>query len=138
MIQNSKGFTLVELMIVVAIIGIMYMIAIPSYESYVETSCMSTASMNLQTLRTHEEAANIEYGAYTAGIHDGADPGSSTLSNMDQVNPMAPLFWNPDDNNQFRYVVEIGAVVGYTVTVTGVDGGGCDNIQCDRNECMRL
>jgi len=131
MIQNSKGFTLVELMIVVAILGILTMIAIPSYNGYIKTSCMSTAGMNLQTLRTHQEAANIEYGSYTAGVHDGLNPGSSTLSNMDPVDPLAPLFWNPDDNNEFKYVVTGGSTSNildtYTITVTGV--GGCAGIE---------
>ncbi len=131
MIQNNKGFTLVELMIVVGIIGILTMIAIPSYNGYIKTSCMSTAGMNLQTLRTHEEAANIEYGTYKAGIHDGLNPGTSTLSNMDHVNPMAPLFWNPDDNNEFKYIVEAGSTGSisnsYKVTVSGV--GGCADIE---------
>jgi len=130
MIQNSKGFTLVELMIVVAILGILTMIGIPSYEGYIKTSCMSTAGMNLQTLRTHQEAANIEYGTYTAGVHDGLDPGSSTLSNMSIPNPLAPLFWNPDDNNEFRYVVTAGSTGNiqnsYSVSVSGV--GGCADI----------
>jgi len=130
MIQNSKGFTLVELMIVVAIIGILTMIAVPSYNGYIKASCQSTAGMNLQTLRTHQEAANIEYGTYTAGVHDGLDPGSSTLSNMSIPNPLAPLFWNPDDNNEFKYVVEAGSTGNiqnsYKVTVSGV--GGCSNI----------
>jgi len=129
--QIQQGFSLVELMVVVAILGIMTMIAIPTYSNYIKTSCMSTAGMNLQTLRTHQEAANIEYGTYTAGIHDGADPSSSTLSNMNTAAPLAPLYWNPDDNNEFKYVVAVGStgniLNSYNVTVTGV--GGCVDIE---------
>jgi len=124
-IYTNKGFTLVELMIVVAIIGILSMIAVPTYSNYIKTSCMSTAGMNLQTLRTHEEAANIEYGTYHAGTHDGLNPGSSTLGIK-----TAPLYWGPDDNNEFKYVVEAGSTsdirTSYQITVSGV--GGCSDI----------
>lgn len=128
--QIQQGFTLVELMIVVAILGILTMLAIPTYSNYIKTSCMATAGMNLQTLRTHQEAANIEFGTYRAGTHDGSNPTGSTLSNNSTASPMAPLYWNPDDNNEFRYVVVAGStgniLTSYNVTVTGL--GACADI----------
>lgn len=128
--QIQQGFTLVELMVVVAILGILTMLAIPTYSNYIRTSCMATAGMNLQTLRTHEESANIEFGTYKAGTHDGANPTASTLSNMSTANPQAPLYWTPDDNNEFKYVVVAGTtgniLTSYNITVTGV--GGCADI----------
>jgi len=126
----QQGFTLVELMIVVAILGILSMIAIPTYNNYISTGCMSTAGINLQTLRTHLENARIEYGTYKAGTHDGGNPTASTLSNMNAANPLAPLYWNPDDNNEFKYVVESGStgdiLTSYKITVTSV--GGCSGM----------
>lgn len=50
--KAQQGFTLIELMIVVAIIGILAAIAIPQYQDYVARSQMSTAYSEINTYRT--------------------------------------------------------------------------------------
>jgi type IV pilus assembly protein PilE len=51
----QAGFTLIEMMIVVAIIGIIAAVAYPQYTSYVQRSRMAEATGNLSTLRVRME-----------------------------------------------------------------------------------
>ncbi|MBZ2189679.1 pilin [Alcanivorax sp. JB21] len=53
--QTQKGFTLIELMIVVAIIGILAAIAIPQYQNYIARSQMTTGYSTVRSLVTAAE-----------------------------------------------------------------------------------
>lgn len=65
--RGEKGFTLIELMIVVAIIGILAAIAIPQFASYRRRAQDSAAKSALKNLSTAQENYYAENNIYAAG-----------------------------------------------------------------------
>jgi type IV pilus assembly protein PilA len=63
-LKGQKGFTLIELMIVVAIIGILAAIAIPNFLTYQLKSRQAEAKTNLQAIKTSQIAFQAERGCY--------------------------------------------------------------------------
>ena len=65
-LKNKKGFTLIELMIVVAIIGILAAIAIPNFLNFRNKAKSAEAKSNLGAIRSCEETYNTEFESYIA------------------------------------------------------------------------
>ena len=66
--QRQSGFTLVELIIVIAILGILAMITIPAYVGQQRKAVRTEAFSNLANLRLLEEQFFAENGNYTAPL----------------------------------------------------------------------
>lgn len=63
--NNEGGFTLIELMIVVAIVGIISAIAYPSYQSYVERGVRTDTMAEMQNIATEIETRKLAQGRYS-------------------------------------------------------------------------
>ena len=72
MFKNKKGFTLIEILVVVLIIGILAAIAVPQYQLAIEKSRASEA---LSAVKALKEAADVYY----LSAADGSNPSLSKL-----------------------------------------------------------
>jgi len=67
--KKKQGFTLVELMIVVAIIGILSAIAIPNFQKYQAKARTSEAKIKLSAIYTAEQSFYSEWAGYTSCLN---------------------------------------------------------------------
>ncbi|CDT90720.1 Fimbrial protein precursor [Vibrio coralliirubri] len=76
---NQKGFTLIELMIVVAIIGVLSAIAVPAYKDYVSKSELASGFATIKSVITPAELYVQENGVISSA--SPSDLGVSASSN---------------------------------------------------------
>jgi prepilin-type N-terminal cleavage/methylation domain-containing protein len=106
-VKNEKGFTLVELMIVVIIIGILTAVGVPLYMGYVRSAKVASAQAVIGTIVNAEKLYNQKNGTFV----DVADftPATNAL-NIDVR-----------DATQYWTVVVSGSTASkFTITATGV------------------
>ena len=69
--NREGGFTLIELMIVVAIIGIISAIAYPSYQGYIERGIRADTMTEMQNIATEIESRKLAQGRYSNDLLTG-------------------------------------------------------------------
>ena len=90
MSQIQKGFTLIELMISVAIIGIIISIAYPSYQGFTVSTSRGAAQADLMSLAAAMERHKAANFSYKAAADSTADTGKPAI--FHQHSPSAELY----------------------------------------------
>jgi type IV pilus assembly protein PilA len=129
--KSNKGFTLIELMIVVAIIGILAAIAIPNFLRFQLKAKSSEGKVNIAAIRTAEESYLAEFGVYViAPLSPLAPPVSVKQVFVDSgagaPNSFGTLGWLPEGQVFFQYGVNAtlpGVSQAFTISATAdIDG----------------
>lgn len=89
--KTQQGFTLIELMIVVAIIGILAAIAIPQYQNYVGKANFASGLSTLTALKTNIENYIMENGKFP----DNEALKAATLGMEKDANDLGEITLNP-------------------------------------------
>jgi len=80
--RDQRGFTLMELMIVIVIIGVLAAIGVPAYKNYVTEAKESACNANRNTIATALGMYYAEHGEYTNDFSKLAD----YVTNIDAIN----------------------------------------------------
>ncbi|MGC3874146.1 type IV pilin protein [Halomonas sp. GXIMD04776] len=123
MMRGNKGFTLIELMIVVAIVGILASIAVPSYQRYVDRANRTQAQTVLNEMAQRLERRYSQTFTYGTVGNDLA-PGALTPPLV--VNGAATV-----DPNRYQFRIDItDSGNGFVIRAVAVPGGPQANDGC--------
>lgn len=116
--KKQAGFTLIELMIVVAIVGILAAVAIPAYQDYIKRSKVSELAATLAACKTSVAETYASNGNNFASIASADDAGCND-SGSQYVEPGLTVAGDPSVITVQARAIGTG-VDGNTLTLTAV------------------
>ena len=118
--KNMKGFTLIELMIVIAILGILLAIAIPAYQDY---------TVRTKVSECYNLLAPMKLGVSEYSISNGSMPAVADVTKTRTTDYCEPATYARTDDDNAVITVNVNETgVGATGTITGAFRGfRCQN-----------
>lgn len=104
---NMSGFTLLELMVVLAIVGVLFSFALSSYQNNIDTAEEGVVRTNMHTIEIFQEDFFMRTGGY-----------ANDLANVGII--LTAIGWDPRD--EFTYAISASDGSRYDLTSTHPDG----------------
>jgi type IV pilus assembly protein PilE len=125
----SAGFTLLEVMITVVIVGILASIALPSYNYFITRSRLTEATNTLSNMRTQMEKWFMDHRTY--------DDGTGKCGIEATAAPLISQY-NGDSNNKFQMACTLGAGgSSYVLKATGTGAMGSFEYQINEQNAKK-
>ena len=99
MIRNKKGFSLIELIVTIVVLGIIASLAIPLYLNYRKKAITIEAKANLSQLYKYEIDYFSEHDTFISDLNT--------------------LGFNPEGNRYYQYEITESSTTGFTATASG-------------------
>lgn len=140
--MGKKGFTLIEVIIVVTILGIMAAIVVPTFQGNVAQAKESASKSNLATLRTQIELYKLQHNGYPPGYVNGGGTSvgilalqftrTTTVAGLTSPStvPTAPFLYGPyvksipqNPYNKLSNITFVAEGTEFSAAVDGTSGG---------------
>ncbi|MGN0370885.1 MAG: type II secretion system protein [Butyrivibrio sp.] len=138
--KNNKGFSLVELIVVVAIMAVLLGVLVPTLVRHIESSRLSKDKKNLDELRVamevalaNEEFADIECTDLAIGSDDSVDISGKTFDSTEATNTAFINEVKSNFSNKSTVTLTSKLKKGCEVTVTIKDGRVEISVDADEN-----
>lgn len=113
---RQRGFTLIELTVAVAIVGVMAALSLPSFQKAIQQSRADVAGANLRAIWAAQRVYWLEYHAYTDQLDAQSPWSAASLVDIGLLDP--GLF----TSGNYTYAVTSATTDAFTITATSPNG----------------
>lgn len=115
--KKVKGFTLIEVLIAIAVVGVITAIAVPIYKDYIDTAQKTVMQTNIRSVVLLMDSYKVQEGSYPRGLTYPDAPNKY----LQDTAVLTKIGWVKSVSDQATYTVTV-LDTGYTIEATHADG----------------